>query len=219
MSPSASAKNWKKRCRNGVRNFREGPLVAGFSFGGWVALSLAIDFPQLPGALILCNTEAKIDVHVRMQAYRRKAQALGLDGDKIARIVQDLATKPGDVKTSDLYVRHCLPLFSNKPYKKQELARCRQHIAVWDTFDKEEQYTFDFLSDLDKIIAPSLILAGQDDPEHPWQCSKKMADSMPNAAVILEIIKDAGDPVYRDKPEETLQILKKYISNTSHQRA
>lgn len=189
----------------------EKPIVVGFSFGGWVALDYATRYPDHPGALILCNTEAKNDAEVRAEAYKQKAIARGQDGDLVAEIVKNLAVNAGDSETSELYLKHCAPLFSEKPFRLEELDVCKQNEAVWLKFDKEEQYQFDYHEQLNMIVAPTLVISGSEDPEHPVICAKKMVSEMTSANVRFEIIVGAGDPVYADKPEETLRILRDFI--------
>ncbi|MCE3238980.1 MAG: hypothetical protein K0R24_1961, partial [Gammaproteobacteria bacterium] len=66
----------------------EKPIIAGVSFGGWVALSYAIQYPKHAKALMLCHTEAKVDIEIRKRAYSRKAELLGQRGLEISDIVQ-----------------------------------------------------------------------------------------------------------------------------------
>ena len=83
-------------CNNlGLKN----PVIAGFFFGGWVALSYATQFPASPGKLILCNTEAKVDFDKRADAYHRKG------GEKVAQIVRDHANNPS--KNNEVYYEIC----------------------------------------------------------------------------------------------------------------
>ncbi len=180
------------------------PIIAGFSFGGWVALSYAIQFPDHPSKLILCNTEAKVDFQARIAAYRKKG------GAKVAAIVEKLAYEP-DEKTEQQYIEHCIPLFCEHPYTDQELNRCFRRTQVWNRFDQNEYRTFDFLPELDKIHCPTLVLAGTEDPEHPPTSAKKMVTALSNCETEYALIRDAGDPVYRDKPTETLRIIKKFL--------
>lgn len=49
------------------------PVVAGVSWGGYVALSYAIQDPKHPMALVLCNTEAKVSPKARYDAFLRVA--------------------------------------------------------------------------------------------------------------------------------------------------
>lgn len=47
------------------------PIVAGVSWGGYVAISYAIQYPDHPQVLILCNTEAKVSPEERHKAFLR----------------------------------------------------------------------------------------------------------------------------------------------------
>ena len=184
------------------------PIIAGFSFGGWVALSYAINFPDHPGKLILCNTEAHIDFEARIEAYRKKG------GDTIAEIIKKLTYAP-DKQTMSQYIKHCLPLFSKNPYTAAELNRCIKHPEVWNAFNDNEYKTFNFLPELNKIVCPTLVLSGSEDPEHPPSSAEKMVQKLTNCKTEHALIEDAGDPVYRDKPTETLKILKSFINQHS----
>ena len=178
------------------------PIIAGFSFGGWVALSYVTQFPEHPLKLILCNTEAQVDFEMRIEAYRKKG------GDTAAEIVRRLTYAP-DEKTAGEYIEHCLPLFCKKPYTAAELNRCVCRAEIWDVFAQNEYGTFNFLPKLSQIQCPTLILAGAEDPEHPQSSAEKMAQKILNSTYAL--IEDAGDPVFRDKPTEVLHVIKTFI--------
>jgi pimeloyl-ACP methyl ester carboxylesterase len=66
----------------------EKPIIAGVSFGGWVVLSYATLYPNHPKALILCHTEAAVDIDVRKSAYMSKAVMFGNNPEEIGTIVQ-----------------------------------------------------------------------------------------------------------------------------------
>lgn len=76
---------------------------------------------------------------------------------------------------------------------------------------KPEHRTFDFTSKLHTITCPVLHLAGENDPVHPVSCAvdtaKKIGDNCQ-----LSIIKNTGDPVYRDKSTETLSIITSFFA-------
>ena len=58
-------------------------------------------------------------------------------------------------------------------------------------------------------------LAGENDPVHPVFSAEETARHIGNLCQ-LEIISNTGDPVYRDKPEESEQIIKSFISGLIH---
>jgi len=185
------------------------PIVAGISFGGWVALSYATQYPDHALGLILCHTEAKVDIEIRKQAYARKAELLGKNGHEIAEIVQRIYDWESGVISRELYLSYCIPLYSRQLYVSKEVPQCIQNLKIWDSFGRQ-QYQFDFLPFLHKIKTAVLVLTGEDDPEHPPEFAKAMAAGISNANLV--IIQGAGVPAYADKREKTLRILTEKIN-------
>jgi len=198
------------------------PIVVGFSFGGWVALEYAIQHPEHPGALILCNTEAKIDVQTRAEAYRDKALRKGFSQEKSQEIYETvikLGTGQYDSKdTAQIYLETCAPLFSEKsnhPDEEKIWALCKQNPLAWEIFDTEEQFDFDHTPNLHKIKAPTLCISGELDVEHPATCAKAMCEKMISAKARHVILKNAGDPVDHDDPEGTARAVRNFIFEVS----
>ena len=199
----------------------ERPIIAGVSLGGWIAIQYGILYPNEARQIILCNTEAKVNVEWRKNAYiqigkLRGKQQLGVEA---AKVVENLAIQGDSEQSLKDYKEKCLPLFSDNPYSPSELARCQIHpqakkaeLTPWKVFNEREYYKFNFLEDLYRINTPTLILAGDLDPEHPWQSAEEMAAKMQPDKVNLNIIPGAGDTVYRDKPEETERIIRSFIN-------
>ena len=186
------------------------PIIAGISFGGWVALSYATQYPNHALGLLLCHTEAKIEPEIRKQAYARKARLLGKDSDKIVNVVQRIFDWESGEVSRELYIKYCLPLYSSHPYDANTFKKCIPNSKVWDVFGKK-QHEFDFLPSLHKIESQALVLTGELDPEHPPEFSKAMARKLRHGK--LKIIKGAGVPAYQDKEEETFRILEQQIQD------
>lgn len=221
----------------------EKPIVAGVSFGTWVAYQYLINFPQHPAKVIFINGEPKVDTDLRAEKYGKKAtihaKSEGVEdpesyGEQVKQIVLDLRTLACDPKatvtsamgtgktTAELYMEHCIPLFSTRPYTEAELALCtRKNIPLWQYFDGGEYYRFDLRGGLeelreqyDVLVAGSrasevpviILLAGTDDPEHPCEGAIEVGRILDNHAQLI-VMEDAGDPVYRDKPKEVLALL------------
>ena len=226
------------------------PIIAGVSFGTWVAYNYLIRHPYHASKLLLLNGEAHVDVELRAEKYKQKAilksqqqseQERIHEGEKVKQIILDLKTlalnpnakvpseNEHNLSTADLYMKHCLPLFADNHYSTEELALCKnKNIPLWQHFDFHEYYKFDFTYQLkelklnfDKLekssqqtIPEIYMIAGEYDPEHPFECAVQAAmilDHYANAIVIA----DTGDPVYRDKPDEVYHLLKNIIENTS----
>lgn len=131
---------------------------------------------------MLCHTEAKVDIEISKQAYVRKAELVGQSGRDIADIVQRIYDWESGTISRELYLNHCIPLYSQQLYVSKEVPQCIQSLKVWDSFGKR-QYQFDFLPFLHKIKAATLVLTGEHDPEHPPEFAKVMAAKLSDATV------------------------------------
>ncbi len=69
-----------------------------------------------------------------------------------------------------------------------------------------EHAIFDFTPQLDKIHCKILYLVGEEDPVHPVASAVETANYL-KSNCQLTVIKNTGDPVYRDKPDETYKII------------
>ncbi|MCW5590424.1 MAG: alpha/beta hydrolase [Legionellales bacterium] len=184
------------------------PIVAGVSWGGYVALSYAIQYPKHPMALILCNTEAKVSASARYDAFLRIANA-------DAAVAVRNFDENWNPSTNTEYFKKCLPFYAKKAYTPEELSGCIQNPELWEKYMTTEHRAFDFTSKLHTITCSVLHLAGENDPVHPTSCAIETAKKI-GENYQLKIIKDTGDPVYRDKPEETITIITEFLSKLLH---
>ena len=92
-----------------------------------------------------------------------------------------------------------------------QLAGCIRNPDLWARYMLTEHGKFDFTSNLHKIHCPVLHLAGGNDPVHPVSCAIDTAKNI-GGNCELSIIKDTGDPVYRDKPKETVKVISDFIT-------
>ena len=83
---------------------------------------------------------------------------------------------------------------------------------LWEKYMKTEHRTFDFTSRLHTIFCPVLYLAGENNPVHPMICATETAKLI-GENCQLTIIPNTGNPVYRDKPTETLSIITTFFAS------
>ncbi len=190
------------------------PLVAGVSWGGYVAMHYASRFPKHPGALILMHTEAKVDSDMRQAAFAARAAVLGCIPEQVEAVKSSVwaydhtPNKPG---VREAFITNCWGKFYGRnPYQPEDFARCVTNIPMREKFATEENLQFDFRDELSKIICPVWYVAGELDPAHPYQCAKEAASLMNN--VKLSILKGLGAPVYRDDPAGVSMLTKKAIT-------
>lgn len=183
------------------------PIIAGVSFGGWVALSYALQYPESTSKLILCNTEACIDNAAQIEVYTQKG------GTEAGEVIRKIYEEPSAGLWGE-YIKYCAEHMSKNPYKEVEIKRVRPNMDLYHNFYKTQQHLFDYLPKLPALVCSILILGGTDDPEHPLRSTLTMSNALINAKVQLEVMDGAGDPVYRDFPELTKNIVAEFISRS-----
>ena len=170
----------------------EKPIVLGQSFGGVVALAYATRHPEHPGKLILVSTQARADTPRSLAVFER------LGGSE----ARDAAARffAGDLAAFADYARLCFPLDARrKPWGPEVLARCVQNVAVGMNYSGKAA-TVDLLPDLHRIVCPTLILAGEDDPIMPIESSEEMAATIAVNLVRLERYANTGHTLFEDEP-------------------
>jgi proline iminopeptidase len=80
---------------------------------------------------------------------------------------------------------------------------------VFFHFFRGEQRTFDWFGDLDRIRCPTLILAGELDPMTTVLDHEEMAAAIRGSQ--LEVFRDAGHGVFRDRPDEALTMIRDFV--------
>ncbi|MEM9242988.1 MAG: alpha/beta hydrolase [Pseudomonadota bacterium] len=186
------------------------PIIAGVSWGGYIALSYAIQYPQALGALILCNTEAKINSKYRQDKF------FELGGEAARKAVADLDQR-WSWTVNTLYLKTCLPFYAQKnPYTLEELAAAgRKNKKLYEQFFTKEHNTFDFMADLRNITVPVLQLIGGKDPVHPKASALETAKALTKAKLQSLVFANAGDTVYRDEPEAVSAAIRKFCLGLS----
>ena len=185
------------------------PIVLGVSGGGFLAMAYGIRHPQHPGKLILASTQAKLNVERSIAEFKR------LGGDEAAAAARDYLCVRVDRETTAAFAEKGMVFYNTTPQPPRRSVVFRPKLAgafhsldgIW--------HTFDLLDGLDRIKVPTLVLAGDKDPVTPLQDSLDIAERLPSDNQQLEIISDAGHGPWRDKPEETFAILRRFISPSS----
>ena len=183
------------------------PVVYGNSFGGMVAMSYASRHPDHPGRLILSSTAARM----RLATTYDMLEARG--GAEARRVAEQFWTVPAEAGAAD-YIRVCMPLYSPRPNPAEADARKRAILRteVMIHFIGGELRTMDLVGALARLRAPSLILAGAQDPVTPLACSQEIAEALPAGIGELHIFEGAGHGVHRDAPERAEQVMRRFMT-------
>jgi proline iminopeptidase len=184
----------------------EKPIIAGVSMGGHVMCAYADKYPQAPGGLIFCNTEATFDLDQVTQILKDRG------ADDAAQACDTFYTNP-TLENMQQYTQLCIPHYAHNHYSKEELSRCIKHPDVFIHFCQNEMLQFNFLHAMEKIQCPTLLMIGADSPFHFPQAAQDMAASIKANLVTMALIEKAGAAVYKDQPEESYQIVGTFLSS------
>ncbi|MGD9152281.1 MAG: alpha/beta hydrolase [Gammaproteobacteria bacterium] len=187
------------------------PIIAGVSMGGHVMCEYIKNHHDYLGGLVFCNTEAKFS----LDKVCAKLQKLG--GSEPAKACHDFYTEPNE-KNFAVFAKLCMPFYGKKTYSPQELNRCIKHPEVFFHFCQQEALSFNYLDVVHKIQCPTLMLAGSDSL-HLVEAAKEMASKIDSEYLTLEVFANTGAPVYKDEPDKSCQVVKKFLTEiTSNDR-
>jgi pimeloyl-ACP methyl ester carboxylesterase len=180
----------------------ERPILLGQSFGSFVALGVAARYPELPGKLIVSSGAGRI-------RFDRALAMIESLGGADARQVAARNFERTTAETQNEYVRVCLPLYNPSPPDPDVFARVVRRQEVSLHFWQNEIRTFDLFPEVGAIRCPTLIMAGEIDPITTVADAQDLAAAIPGSR--LELFADAGHGVFRDKPAEATQMIRRFI--------
>jgi pimeloyl-ACP methyl ester carboxylesterase len=183
----------------------ERPVILGQSFGGVVALGLAIRYPELPARLIVSSSIARFRLDRALPMFERL-------GGRRARDVAERYFRDPSLEHFEEFKTTCLPLYNTTPADPNQMARARLRPEVGEHFFRGEASTYDWFEDLDRIRCPTLILAGALDPITTLADHEDMAAAIEGSQ--LEVFPDAGHGVFRDQPERALAVIREFALAT-----
>lgn len=183
------------------------PVVYGNSFGGMVAISYAIQFPDHPGKLILSSTAARLHLATTIALMHERG------GEKARTVAERFWTRP-DEQAMQEYMAVCLPLYNPKPNPEDAAALRRSIIKPQVTrhFVLGEMRTMDALTAVARIACPTLILAGGYDPITPPICSEEILAALEPGIGEIHVFPEAGHGVHRDDPTGAERVLRDFLS-------
>ena len=154
----------------------ERPTVLGISFGGAVALTLAIEHPGLIGRLALFGAEARFHKGLGATIAQGVLERYPLPSNNgfVNQFFNLLhGGKPESPELADFVVRRCW---------ETDQGVMADRIRALGSFDVEEH--------LWRIDAPTLVVAGTKDIVVPVSRQRKLAEAIPDAR--LAVVEGAG---------------------------
>jgi pimeloyl-ACP methyl ester carboxylesterase len=190
----------------------EHPIVLGTSFGGYVAMSYAIRYPDHPAKLILVSTALRgTGDPVRRQ---RVLEAFERFGGVEAREAMRRAFDDRSPESYSEFRRVCGPLYTSRPLNPDAAKRVIKSADVLPFFERAdgEGVTFDYSAELWRVRCPTLIMAGETDPMTPVSEMEEILKALPEGVGRLERFPGCGHGVWRDDPERAFQVITEFLS-------
>ena len=175
------------------------PAVFGVSFGGAIALELAVDHPSSLGALIVQGSEAKFRSTI---------------GSSIARRVLERFPLP----TNNQFVNQFFNLLHGAKPEPGPLADFVVE-RIWETDQGvmarrlAQIETFDISDRLWQIDVPTLVLAGSKDAIVPASRQRLLAQAIPGAR--LEVIEGAGHIGFLTHASEVVRQVRRHLQEVN----
>ncbi|MDO9546154.1 MAG: alpha/beta hydrolase [Pelolinea sp.] len=169
-------------------------MVAGHSFGGYVALDLYRNFPDRLAGLALISSHVYPD-----SVEKKKSRFESIDKINKLGAAGALANMP-NLLTLDPKVKH---LCSKLIAKMDSLGAAGAQFAMAHRESSEELWK--------SMTIRQLVIAGSDDQLIPIETSRKISDLSRNSSFI--VIENAGHMPMLEAPNLVAEALEKFILN------
>ncbi|MCB1614848.1 MAG: alpha/beta hydrolase [Pseudomonadales bacterium] len=186
------------------------PVIFGHSFGGMLAMKLAIDYPALPASLILAHSIGKFDMPSMLKRFER------LGGETAMLAAKNFWINPNPETLADFKV-HASPVY-NRRWPKNIFdisSRVKNNPEVSMHFWADEGQQFDLLDQLKHIQCPCLVFGGDSDPFSGEDDIKLIANALPEKHVENFILKDCGHFFWWDAAEMASEKIEAFFKSGS----
>lgn len=164
-------------------------VVVGHSMGGAIALTLALDFPNRVGGLVLVASGARLRVEPTILEGLRTDYTKAVE--EIARSAWAPGTPPAMVE------------LGQKAMRKVDPCVVMGDFVACDRFDVMER--------LPEVKAPTLVISGSADLHTPVKYARFLCEHIPRAHLV--IVEGAGHMVTLERPAEVIQAVSEFLGN------
>lgn len=160
-------------------------VMAGGSYGGFIAMEYAIAHPDRVSALVLRDTSPDHDNEEAAERNALSSTRVTIDRAKLDRINNGTVRDNDDLR--DCW-REILPLYDHvyDPAKVEERVAATPYRYETHNFAfAVNQPNYDIKHLLPTITCPTLVTVGRDDWITPVESSEKITELIPNARLVI----------------------------------
>lgn len=173
----------------------ERATLCGLSIGGMISMWVAVHAPERVDRLVLCCTSAKLGPR---ESWIERAATVRSDGvGAIADAVLGRWFTAAFAAAHPEAIERMRKVLSSTP--PEGYAGCCEAIA-----------DMDLTPDLPSVAAPTLVIAGAEDPSTPPEHGRLIADLIPGAA--FEVISPAAHLATLERPDLTTAMILRFLS-------
>ncbi|MBW4722485.1 alpha/beta fold hydrolase [Saccharothrix obliqua] len=192
-------------------------VMAGGSYGGFIAMEYAIRYPDRVSALVLRDTSAD---NANQEAANRNAlesSRVEVDRAKLERIMTGTVRDDDDLR--DCW-REILPLYDHDlDWAKVDevVARTPYRYRTHNFAFAVNQPAYDIKPLLPGITAPTLVTVGRHDWITPPACSETIAELIPNAELV--VFERSGHSPQVEQADEFRAAVRDFLSRVDQPAA
>ncbi|MDP1574078.1 MAG: alpha/beta hydrolase [Coxiellaceae bacterium] len=175
--------------------------ILGHSMGGGIAMQIALLAPLRVEKLIIACSRGKISaVSSMIFSMREKLQALGIGNDLLAEYVMPFLFSEDFLKIN----------LNVSGFSQWTLRNPHPQSAIGFKHQLNASRSKDFTNELEKIVAPTLVIAGTEDMIATLTQTENLAKSLKNGT--LATIKNCAHMPHVEYPREFSQIVLQFLT-------
>ena len=177
--------------------------IIGTSYGGEVAMQLAIDYPDCVKTLSVIDSVSELDDVLKMFVASWKSLAEKKNVDDFFNAMMPTVYSSSFMAKNRAYIEERKKTYSLIPpefFKGQ--------VALYETFA-----SINMTADLPKINCPTLVVCGQDDILKPVRFSRIISDQIADSEFAL--VPDCGHACLLEKPAVLNSLLLGFVAKNS----